>query len=279
LRRDDGLLFDAVAEEYDSVRPSYPPGLVDRACTLAGVAPGARVLEIGCGTGKLTRDLLDRGLVVDAVDPGGELVAVARRLQPGPGAVRFHVSRFEDVELPPRSFAGAFAASAFHWIDPGIGWAKVAQLLAAGGLFALLGQVVGFRAEQSREVEEYVDAAWREVVPERTPLEPRTSSEVAEAVEAYRDNVADLWAWLSQHELGRPEARTLYDDVRTELAPVQRELDAERLLALTHTTAMYLGLDPERRTRLDRLLGDAVDRAGGRYTRTDLVVLVTARAR
>ncbi len=51
---------------------------MDRAREVAGLAPGASVLEIGCGTGQLTRSLLARGLRVTAVEPGEELVARAR---------------------------------------------------------------------------------------------------------------------------------------------------------------------------------------------------------
>jgi hypothetical protein len=69
------LLFDAIAEDYDRFRPTYPPALVDEAC--ARLAPGAWVLEIGCGTGQLTAALVARGLRVAAVDPGPNMIALA----------------------------------------------------------------------------------------------------------------------------------------------------------------------------------------------------------
>jgi SAM-dependent methyltransferase len=48
-------VFNEIADEYDRHRPAYPDALIDRACDAAAVAPRARVLEIGCGTGQLTR--------------------------------------------------------------------------------------------------------------------------------------------------------------------------------------------------------------------------------
>jgi ubiquinone/menaquinone biosynthesis C-methylase UbiE len=59
-----GLLFDRVAEEYDRVRLDYPAPLVDTACSLAGLEPGSPVVEIGCGTGKLTERAGERALRV-----------------------------------------------------------------------------------------------------------------------------------------------------------------------------------------------------------------------
>jgi predicted TPR repeat methyltransferase len=70
-----GSVFDEVAEDYDRHRPTYPDVLLDRACEAAGIGPGAAVLEIGCGTGQLTRSLLARGLRVTAVEPGQQLIA------------------------------------------------------------------------------------------------------------------------------------------------------------------------------------------------------------
>lgn len=65
--------FESVAQEYDSARPSYPSGVFDALGALTGV----RVLDIGAGTGIATRQLLDRGAKVIAVDRGREVLARA----------------------------------------------------------------------------------------------------------------------------------------------------------------------------------------------------------
>src|SRR5437868_4826158 len=122
-----GLVFDRVAEEYDRVRPGYPAELIDSA--LAG-AEIRRVLEVGCGTGQLTGALAARGLEVEAVEPGANLAALARRRVPG---LRVHSRRFEDVALPEAAYDAVFSATAFHWVDPAVGWAKAARILRPGG--------------------------------------------------------------------------------------------------------------------------------------------------
>jgi SAM-dependent methyltransferase len=136
--REFGSVFDDVAAAYDAVRPSYPGELVEAACEAGALDGRSAVLEIGCGTGKLTELLVARGLRVRAVEPGANLVAAARKRIGQPGAVLFDVGRFEDADLPENSYDAVFSATAFHWVDPTVGWAKVAALLRPRGLLALL---------------------------------------------------------------------------------------------------------------------------------------------
>src|ERR1700755_1366206 len=98
--RSYGSVFDEVAEDYDRHRPGYPDVLVDQACEAAAIGPGAEVLELGCGTGQLTRSLLARGLRVTAVEPGTQLIARARDQLDGLGEARFVHARLEDAVLP-----------------------------------------------------------------------------------------------------------------------------------------------------------------------------------
>ena len=131
-----------LAEAYDARRSGYPREIVSAAVELAGLSPGARVVEVGSGTGKLTEELVACGLRVDAVEPGSNMIEVARRRVNDSDLVRFHLGRFEDVSLPVGLFDAVFSGSAFHWVDPSVGWAKAAALLRPGGTLALL-QPVG----------------------------------------------------------------------------------------------------------------------------------------
>jgi SAM-dependent methyltransferase len=263
-----GLLFETIAEDYDRVRPGYPADLVDLAC--AGLGRGSRVLEVGCGTGKLTRDLAQRGFAVDAVDPGEGMVVVARRAAP---EASFHVARFEDLDLPPGAFDAACSATAFHWVDPRVGWAKVARLLRPGGTFALLTHTV----DTTGPLHDEFRAAWREARPDGPHWVPRTIDEQLAGARERRGNLSEVWAWLSNHELGEAAAAGLYEDVRLEVRSHEIDETADEALAHLRTASAYLELDDARRERLEQRHRDAIDAAGG-FRTTIYALLVTARA-
>ena len=269
-----GRSFDRVAEEYDRVRPSYPDELVDRACAIAGLESGSRVAEVGCGTGKLTVALVARGLEVDAVDPGENLVAVARRHLAG-SSVRFHVARFEDVELPSEAFEAVFSATAFHWVDPDVGWAKAARLLRPGGTLALLTHVGG----SILELHEGLLAAWREVLPDAAGWYFRDERTLWEGAEARRDNVSAVWAWFEKSDKSRDEAAELFGEVEIANVRIEHAETATELIEHMRTTSAYLLLDAGRREILEDRIGAAVADAGGTVRSTSFATLVTARKR
>ena len=70
--------FDGVAALYDAARPDYPEALFNEIAAAAGLGEDNAVLEIGCGTGQATRRLAARGFQIVALDPGPELIRIAR---------------------------------------------------------------------------------------------------------------------------------------------------------------------------------------------------------
>jgi len=265
-----GLLFDTIAEDYDRVRPTYPAALVDRAC--AGLAGGARVLEVGCGTGKLTRELAGRGFRLEAVDPGAAMIDVATRAV-GDEPVQFHLRRFEDVDLPDAGFDAVFSATAFHWVDPAVGWAKVARVLRPGGTFALLTHVADSTGPLDRELQ----AAWREVRPHAEGWAPRTMAEMLEGVAERRDDISEVWSWLCHHELAAPGVGDRFDAAEIDTDARDIVETADEVIEHVRTTSSFLALDPEQQQWLERRHRDLIGAAGG-YRNTIHAVLVTARA-
>lgn len=130
--------FDTAAERYARARPGYPPALFDDLLHLAHLEPGARVLEIGCGTGQATLPLAQRGFRIVAVELGAALAAVARRQLAAFPLVDVHVAAFEEWPLPAEPFDLVLCATAFHWLDPVVRIDKTAAALRPGGALAVI---------------------------------------------------------------------------------------------------------------------------------------------
>ena len=271
-----GEVFDAVAEAYDAVRPGYPENLVDLACTLGGLEPGSRVLEIGCGTGKLTEALVERGLRVDAVDPGPNMIALARKRTGDSEVVTFHLGRFEDVALPEEAFDAVFSATAFHWVDPSVGWAKAARRTPPR---RDPGAAHAHRLPRGRDLRglRRVAHGAEEALPRRRHLAtaPRPRDPPGGAEER-SDNVSAVWTWLGHKDLTRPEAAPLFDDARLATHPVFSEQTADELWARLATSSSYQRLDPEARAALEHDIRATVADLGGTVRESALAVLVTA---
>jgi SAM-dependent methyltransferase len=127
--------FDQVAESYDRIRPEYPEVLFDDLVALTGLLPGDRVVEVGCATGKATRPMARRGFRITCVELGPELAAVARANLAG-SAVEVVQERFEDWR-PDKPASLVYAATAWHWIDPAVGYLRAWQALRPGGHLAI----------------------------------------------------------------------------------------------------------------------------------------------
>src|SRR5581483_880158 len=128
--------FDRDAELYDRARPGYPSELFD---DLASLLPGTTLLEIGCGTGKATRDLAERGYALTCLELGANLAEVARRRLAEFSRVDIVVADFDSWTGDRTSFDGVVAFTSFHWLDPETRYAHVAELLQDRGVLAVAG--------------------------------------------------------------------------------------------------------------------------------------------
>lgn len=121
--------FEAVADEYDAARPSYP----DEVFEALGQVEGLSVLDVGAGTGIATRALIARQAKVVAVDPGREVLRRATARTPELAAVVA-----DGAVLPVRSDAVDLVcfAQAWHWLDESSRVAEAHRVLRSGGRWA-----------------------------------------------------------------------------------------------------------------------------------------------
>ena len=273
-----GKVFDDVAEEYDRHRPAYPDELIDQAFQVAGIGRGDHVLEVGCGSGQLTRALVARGLHVTAVEPGKSLLALARQNLEGAGEVEFVNAEFEDASLPHEQFQAVFSASAFHWIDPEVSWQKAADVLVPGGTLALI-QYCGLEEPRSKRDQEEALAAIRKVAPDIAANWPtyRDLDATLAGMEQRRGNVSEVWAWVGSYDIGQDYAGRLFDDVQAAVMPQLVEHTPDELNALIRTLSFYARLSPAQRQALERENEAIYERLGRPIRAGTVATLVTAR--
>jgi ubiquinone/menaquinone biosynthesis C-methylase UbiE len=123
--------FDRAADVYEKSRPEYPPAAVDWLLP----AGAHTVLDLGAGTGKLTRALTGRGLAVNAVDPSPKMLDQLR--DHAPEAI-VRVGTAEDIPLADNSMDAVLVAQAWHWVDQDPALLSVARVLKPGGTLGLI---------------------------------------------------------------------------------------------------------------------------------------------
>ena len=273
-----GKVFDEIAAEYDRSRPAYPDELVDQACQVAGIGSGDQVLEVGCGSGQLTRALAARGLRVTALEPGKSLIALARQNLEGAGAVEFVNAQFEDALLPRERFAAVFSASAFHWVDPEVSWQKAADVLVPGGTLALV-SYFGLEEPRSKRDQDELLAAMRRVAPDIAANWPayRSLDATLAGMEQRRGNVSKAWAWLGSYDMAQEYAGRLFCDVQVAVRPKLIEQAPGELTAIVRTMSFYARLSPRQRQALEREYEAIYERLGRPIRASTVAALVTAR--
>ena len=132
--------FSGAARGYARSRPGYPPPLLDWVIAEAGVGEGDPVLDLGCGTGILTRPLAERGLKVIGVDPNEDMLRQAREAG---GEIEYRPGDAEATGLPDQSVALVTAAQAFHWFDLDAALEEIHRVLHPGGHAAALWNIRG----------------------------------------------------------------------------------------------------------------------------------------
>lgn len=129
--------FNANAAIYDDVRPGYPEQLYRDIQEYAGITDNTQILEIGAGNGIATQEM---GMYWDAhitaLEPGADLLAIARERCRQHQKTHLIQSTFEDYTAVEQ-FDLIVSATAFHWIDPTIKFAKTAVLLKDSGFLAV----------------------------------------------------------------------------------------------------------------------------------------------
>jgi SAM-dependent methyltransferase len=252
--------FEQVPELYDRARPTYPEELSDDFAALTGLGAGARLLEVGCGTGQATLPLARRGFDIVCIELGAGLAALARRkLAPFPRVEVVH-GNFETWEPARGGFDAVVGFTALHWVDPELRIAKPARLLRDGGHLAVAGSLHVQRPDGDTfwlDVQEDYEAA--------APGDDNAPPPSPEAVESLRTEI---------------EAGGLFEYVAWRRYVWDQAYAAEEYIALLSTYSGHRALDDDRREDLYARIRRRIEsRPGGRVTKTYLTMLNVARKR
>jgi SAM-dependent methyltransferase len=254
--------FNQDAELYDRVRPRYPEAVFEDLVSLARLKPGANLVEIGPGTGIATLPMAQRGFSIRCVELGEDLAAIARRNLAAFPNVRIEVAPFETWDAACRNFDLIYAATAWHWIDPDVGYRKAADLLNPGGALAIIGGGHAFPKDVDRfffdiqdvyrEIgEEYPDEEWPPPLPE---------------------DVSDM-----RKEI---EASGLFTDFQSRRYVWELTYTADQYIDLLNTFSGHIAMDPDKRDYLHRAIQGRVNaRPDPRIRRHWLAILNVARKR
>ena len=144
--------------QYDKFQREREQPFADLLALIRPV-PGMRIVDLGCGTGKLTRDLVPRFARVIAVEPDVAMRAVLEEVVPEAEAL---ASSAESIPLDTGSVDAVFTAEAFHWFASDETVAEIARVLRPGGGFAIFWNVEFGESEPS--MGDAVDALLDEAV-------------------------------------------------------------------------------------------------------------------
>jgi SAM-dependent methyltransferase len=256
LRR--AVTFDQVADLYASARREIPDEIIRDLFDLAGIEPaGARMLEIGCGTGQATLPLARRGCRVACIEMGANLARIARRNLAGFPLVEIVNARFEDWEPDGAVFDIVFAATSWHWLDPRLRYAKAAALLKPSGVlaFTMGGHAFppGFDTFFT-EIQPCYEAIGWDALPSPPPTLEATSN-LGDEIErsGYFDRVSiERYLWVE-------------------------EFTADEYVAMMGTASDHILIEPEKREWLFAQMRRLIDaRPGGRIRKHNLAILHVA---
>lgn len=250
-----GLRFDSVAERYHRVRPRYPDEIWDTLVEAIGLRAGARVLEIGAGTGIATAELARRGVHVTALEPGAAMAAMIQRELGDTGRVEVVVERFEDWSIPQEPFDLVIGATSLHWIDRSLLHERLPGLVKSGRHAALLhylhvagGDDAFFEAAHACYATHDPDYQEYHL---KSPDDPSIRSQALDGLTGFQPVGSDTWL-------------------------VEIPSDRNHYISLISTYATTLSIPEPNRSELLRCIGDLMDnRFGGSITkryRFDLVV-------
>ncbi len=249
----DSRRFDGVANLYDAYRPSYPNELIEDIIQISGIRSEGRILDIGSGTGKATLLFAQRGYTILCLEPGQNLIYVARKNLVSYPKVSFVKARFEKWKCDKDEFDLVISAQAFHWVPEKVRFKKTANVLKHQGyLAAFWNMSPGMEGKIRQELDQVYQKRARELVNTETFEQIIESRETSFLDTPYFEKVVvKKYFWSARYS-------------------------TNDYLGLLNTYSDHLRLSVHRRNMLFKDIGEVIDRNGGFIEKPYLAVLFIA---
>lgn len=240
--------YQASADTYERARPGYSEAAVAYLVDGLRLLPGDTVVDLGAGTGKLTRALLDHGAQAVAVEPVEAMRRIFASVLPGVPMVG---ATAEALPLRGGSIAAVAVGQAFHWFNASVALAAIHRILHPGGRLGLVWNVrdesVGWVAALTRLIDSHVgtgptfrSGAWQRAfdsTPLFGPLHAATfPHEQRVDVDGVLARVASISYIAALPEAGR---RKVADQVRVLLADHPDTAGRAEFVILHHTDVFW----------------------------------------
>lgn len=230
LQHPDSRPFELVADLYERVRPGYPPEAVRWIAERLDLRSGRIVVDLGAGTGKLTRSLVETGAEVLAVEPGDAMRAELERALPQVKALRGSAER---IPLPDVGVDAITVGQAFHWFRFDEALPELHRVLRPGGGVALIWN----GRDHDSPLQNEIKALLEPFVPSGRAVAPHTSSHLAESL--------------------------LFHSFEQRTFRFVQELDADALVGRISSISFVAGSTAEKQAELERKLRELAARSGG----------------
>lgn len=253
--------FQNMIEDYEAARPGYPTELYRDIIEFSALHAGAKILEIGAGPGQATEYFVKTRYDITALEISEKQV---RFLEDKFSQHRnFHgiCSTFEDYSCAEETYDLIFSATAFHWIEPAVGYPKAHALLKQNGVMAVFWHLASI-IEPETEMLRNIGDIYRTYAPE---LDDYISREEGEELHLRR--IAQL------------QTEGLLCNPVTKIYRWKDEYPTERYLKLMNSHSDFHSIGDDARAAILSQTASYIDRNGGRITIPQEVRLYMAKKR